>query len=168
MGQISLILMILFCLTGVVAAQQKPLPQFKDFPARDKFAGKPARPKLNSKRARLFRTNIRTQTAEGPNFAGHYRIATWGCGSGCVQFAIVNLQTGDVYFPPEVETVMVFLDQDDDPLQYQVGSRLLVVLGHKEKPNWQSAEEGRFFYEWKNNRLVLIRKIKLERKLDQL
>ena len=168
MGRVSLIVIILFCLAGAAAAQNKPLPQFRDFPTRDKFAGKPARPKLNSKRARLFRTNIKDQTAEGANFAGHFRIATWGCGSGCIQFAIIDVQTGDVYFPPDVETVMVFLDQDDEPLQYQVSSRLLVVLGHKEKTNWQHGEEGKFFYEWKNQRLVLIRKVKLERKQDQL
>jgi hypothetical protein len=148
-----------FCQT--TSTQSKPLPQFKDYPAQETFSGIAAKPKLTSKRARLFRTVIRTPAAEGPNFAGHYRIATWGCGAGCVQFAIVDLQTGDVYFPPEVETVMVLLEQEDDPLQFQAKSRLLGIAGHKEKANFRDSGEGRFFYEWKNNRLVLLRSVKL-------
>jgi len=106
---------------------------------------------------------IRAQAAEGANFAGHYRIATWGCGAGCVQFAIVDVKTGDVYFPPEVETVMVLLEQEDDPLQYRAESRLLVITGKKEKPNFRDSGEGRFFYVWKNNRLALLRSVKLEK-----
>jgi len=150
-----------FCKTS--SAQSTPLPQFKDYSAQESFSGKPAQPKLTSKRARLFRTMIRTQAAEGPNFAGHYRIATWGCGAGCVQFAIVDVKTGDVYFPPEVETVMVLLEQEDDPLQYRAESRLLVITGKKEKPNFRDSGEGRFFYVWKNNRLALLRSVKLEK-----
>lgn len=168
MPRSPIIILVVLIFASSAAAQKKPLPQFKDYPAQEMYSGKPAKPKLTSKRARLFRTNIRTQTAEGPNFAGHYRIATWGCGAGCLQFAVSDVKTGDVYFPPEVETVMVLLDQDGDPLQYQIESRLLVVLGHKEKSNWRSAEEGKFFYEWKNNRLMLVRKVKRVRKQDPL
>lgn len=163
----STVIFVCLCMAGMAVAQTKSLPQFKDYPAQEKFSGKPAQPKLASKRARLFRTMIRTQAAEGPNFAGHYRIATWGCGAGCVQFAIVDVKTGDVYFPPEVETVMVLLEQEGDPLQFQAEGRLLVITGQKEKANFRNAGEGRFFYEWRNNRLVLLRSVKLERKLEQ-
>jgi len=159
---------ILLFIVGPAAAQEKRFPEFKDYPVGEKFSGKPAQPKLASRRARLFRTAIRTQTAEGPNFAGHYRIVTWGCGAGCAQFAIVDVKTGAVYFPPEAETVMVLIDQDDDPLQYQIESRLLIVIGHKAMANWRNPAEGRFYYEWKGNRLVLIRKVRTERKQDQL
>ncbi len=155
-------IMALAQLTAIGAARSlnKPFPQFQDYPVREKFSGKPAAPKLTSKRARLFRTNIRTQTAEGANFAGHYRIVTWGCGAGCAQFAVVDVKTGDVYFPPSVETVMVLLEQEENPLQFRLDSRLLIITGNKQMPNWRNPESGKFFYQWKENRLILIRKVK--------
>ncbi|HMV48463.1 MAG TPA: hypothetical protein PLD20_11475 [Blastocatellia bacterium] len=155
---------VLASLIGAAVPQKKPFPRFKDYPAPDKFSGKPARPKLTSRRARLFRSNIRWQTAEGPDFAGHYKVVTWGCGAGCVQFAIVNVQTGDVHFPPEVETVMALPEREEDPVQRRTGSRLLVLTGRKVKPGWRAAEDGKFYYEWKDDRLVLLRKVKLQTK----
>ena len=36
----------------------------------------------------------------GPNFAGHYTVAVWGCGTTCQSFAIINALTGDVAMGP--------------------------------------------------------------------
>lgn len=36
----------------------------------------------------------------GPNFAGHYAIVRWGCGSPCLMTAIVDLRSGRVLPPP--------------------------------------------------------------------
>ena len=44
--------------------------------------------------ARTYRTVLKGEMAEGPNFAGHNRVAVWGCGSSCAMFAVVNLKTG--------------------------------------------------------------------------
>ncbi len=46
--------------------------------------------------ARMFRTKITEAVAQGPNFAGHYTVATWGCGSGCQEHAVVDVKSGDV------------------------------------------------------------------------
>lgn len=35
------------------------------------------------------------------NFAGHYIITTWGCGSGCVTGVMVDIRDGFVYSMPE-------------------------------------------------------------------
>jgi hypothetical protein len=32
----------------------------------------------------------------GPNFAGHYTVALWGCGTSCQSFAIIDAKTGAV------------------------------------------------------------------------
>jgi hypothetical protein len=45
---------------------------------------------------RMYRTVLRREIALGPNFAGHYRVAVWGCGSSCSMIAVVNLNTGRV------------------------------------------------------------------------
>ena len=46
--------------------------------------------------AKLFRTTITNQVEEGANFAGHYTVATWGCGTSCTGYAIVDVMTGNI------------------------------------------------------------------------
>jgi hypothetical protein len=72
-------------------------PRFLDYPASDIFSGKPVPPKLVRPADRLFRSQIRDGAAKGPNFAGHYSIVKWGCGSQCVSFAVVDAKNGEVY-----------------------------------------------------------------------
>jgi hypothetical protein len=73
--------------------------RFEDFAVAPETIAEPARPRLTSKGARLFRTQLRKEAAEGPNFAGHLRLAQWGCGSCCADFGIVDLKTGVVWMP---------------------------------------------------------------------
>lgn len=46
--------------------------------------------------AKLFRTTITNQVSEGANFAGHYTVVTWGCGTSCRGYAIVDVITGNI------------------------------------------------------------------------
>lgn len=46
--------------------------------------------------AKIFHTAISEQVAGGANFAGHYTVATWGCGTECQGYAIVDLITGNI------------------------------------------------------------------------
>src|ERR1700732_3248202 len=41
--------------------------------------------------AKTYRTILRQQMSDGPNYAGHYRLAYWGCGASCAMFAVINL-----------------------------------------------------------------------------
>ncbi len=43
-----------------------------------------------------FETKIRESVNNGPNFAGKYAYAGWGCGTNCESAAIVNLETGEI------------------------------------------------------------------------
>src|SRR4029077_6203267 len=47
---------------------------FARYPAAPRLQGTPARPKLVTKQARRFRTRLREEAAQGPNFNGHYRV----------------------------------------------------------------------------------------------
>jgi hypothetical protein len=70
-------------------------PRFEEYPVTDIFHGIPAAPKLTTPMERLYRTRIREGVTKGigvmkegieqagPNFAGHYIVVTWGCGSPC-------------------------------------------------------------------------------------
>ena len=51
------------------------------------------------KNANMFRTNLRNAAKEGVNFAGHYILTTWGCGTNCTQSAIIDARNGRVFFP---------------------------------------------------------------------
>jgi hypothetical protein len=131
-------------------------PRFEDMPVAEKFNGKPAPVKLSTAEARRYRTVIREGAREGPNFAGHYTIVTWGCGAGCVQFAIVDAKTGAVYSPRFYVAARVHFDEEtqqpDEPLQFRIGSKLLIVSGSPNEKN-----EGIYYYSWDGKRLALIK-----------
>jgi hypothetical protein len=76
-----------------------PRPTFTDYPVRKIYAGTPAVPKL-SKDQRTFRTMIRRGAASKVEFAGHYTVPRWGCGTSCNQFVIADSITGAVYDVP--------------------------------------------------------------------
>jgi hypothetical protein len=104
-------------------------PRFGDFPAQPDAMTRQATPRLDSRMARRFRTEIRKQAKLGPDFAGHYRVAVWGCGTGCASFGVVDLKTGAIVFPPDLTTVEQVASAPLDHLTYRADSRLLVVTG---------------------------------------
>jgi hypothetical protein len=160
----KLFLMVVIALASAVQcfSQAQSLPRFEDYPASGRLAGKPAPAKIVGKRARLFRTMLRENAARGPNFAGHYTLATWGCGSDCKSLAIIDARTGGVHFLPQLLHVLRVPFQAEEPLQFRPDSRLLIVVGDRNL----AGGEGKYFYEWVNNRLRLIRSTKSFRKGD--
>lgn len=142
-------------LAGSVAAAE-PLPAFGDFPAGDRFAGKPSLPQLSTPQARRFRTLLRDEAARGPNFAGHYTVARWGCGAGCISWAIIDARGGRVWFAPF--TVAPACADDSDAclpsLEFRPDSELMVISGAR---NEQGA--GRYFYRWHAGVLTLLKAV---------
>jgi hypothetical protein len=129
-------------------------PRFQDFAVPSIFKGKPTAVDFSrNPQARHYRTELRRQAAKGPDFAGHYKIAIWGCGSSCEEFAIIDSQNGRVYFPSELPYVTwTGYEGTNFGLQYRIDSRLLVLHGSpKEKP-----QIGTFYYLWQTNSLRLI------------
>ena len=131
-------------------------PRFEDFAVTEKFTGKPATVKFVSRDARRYRTVIREGAREGPNFAGHYTIVTWGCGAGCVQFVIVDAKSGAIYSPRFYVAPRMHFDEEtqqpDEPLRFRIDSKLLIVSGSPNEKN-----EGIYYYEWDGRRLGLIK-----------
>lgn len=85
----------------------------------DTFIGKRAGINSSSnKTARRFRSAITWSIDKfGMNFAGHYNLARWGCGTSCQNGAITDLKTGRVYDIPTAAFDYAF----------RKDSRLLVV-----------------------------------------
>jgi hypothetical protein len=158
----------LFCLAlcafveSPSVAHEVGAPSFESYPA-VVWRGKVAPLNLRSHPlAQKFRTVIREQLrSEGVNFAGHYTIASAGCGTGCSITAVIDARTGQAFFPNEFYTWTGIVGdyeapEGEDPWTYRAGSRLLKAIG---RPHiGKSGEErygpsGIYFYEWKNNRL---------------
>jgi hypothetical protein len=58
----------------------------------------------NLSQAVNFKTAIDEAVAAGPNFAGKYAVAQWGCGTGCQGHAVVNVESGKIIaFGPQTE-----------------------------------------------------------------
>jgi len=106
---------------------------------------------------------IRDWTKRGPNFAGHFTIAAWGCGTGCEQIAIVDNESGHVYESPfgSLPAALVCLganvEEDKTGIFYRENSSLLVVTGC---PNFGQC--GTWYYVWTGTRLKLLRHLPLK------
>lgn len=86
------------------------------------YTGEPAPVNFDSNPdAKLFRTTIDSQVAEGANFAGHYTVATWGCGTSCTGYAIVDVITGNI-----VDYVPYYENQALEGFVSSVSSNILV------------------------------------------
>jgi len=78
---------IALALALVQLATTPPLA-LEDFPVTQTFAGRPVPPDLASHpRAQVYKTVLREQAGEGPNFAGHYTIIRTEMKSGETTFA---------------------------------------------------------------------------------
>jgi hypothetical protein len=142
---------------GVTADADTARPKFSDFKVEEHFRGKPAPVNLASDpQAKTYRRMLREGARTGPNFAGHFTIVTWGCGTACQQFAIVDASTGKVFFSREVPYVS-FGDWEGEPycLAFQKESRLIAVYGRIKEDD----PRGIFFYTWDGTRLTLIKSI---------
>jgi hypothetical protein len=93
------ILLTLLLTTYEVVGQSRPgatLPRFEDYAVQEKWGGTAASVRFQTPSDREFRTQFINASKDPPNFAGHYRVATWGCGTDCLQGGIVDLSTGQL------------------------------------------------------------------------
>ena len=112
--------------------RERPAPRFEDYPVREVYRGPAAPVRLDSRKARMFRTRLREDSRGGPNFAGRYAVVVWGCGTGCAQMGVVDSKTGRVYFPPL--EYMDIPDTEDEAARsrvFRLDSRLLVLTRNR-------------------------------------
>lgn len=50
----------------------------------------------NFPEAKSYYTMITKSVEDGSNFAGHFTIARWGCGTDTLAYSIINNKTGDI------------------------------------------------------------------------
>jgi hypothetical protein len=62
------------------------------------YKGKLASPDFSSNpEAKQFITRIKEGCKEGVNFAGHFTLVYWGCGTACQYGVVVDRKTGKIY-----------------------------------------------------------------------
>ena len=156
---------------GVVFGQANPtdanksVPRFEDFPvsASAIFNGTPADPQFQNPGRRMYRTMIRQATKKRPNFAGRYRIAEWGCGTACVQIAIVDTKSGQVYRTLEVfpgtplSGSGALGDEGETGMFYRLDSLLFILRGC---PNFRKC--AAYYYKWNGNQFTLLRRVPMK------
>ncbi len=142
---VTLLSLLLLAVIPLFGQNPQPYP-FAQYPAPAPYKGKPAPPKLTTRSQREFRTVLRQGAQKGPNFAGHYTVVEWGCGSNCVVFAVVDAANGKVYerdMPP-------INNQYPCGLSYRLESRLFVV----EKSSTPNGNCEAQLYTWNGSRFV--------------
>ncbi len=132
------------------------LPAFEQYKVKVSTA-KPKPIKLAGNRdARMFRTRLREALADGVNFAGHFVLATWGCGTSCLQGAIIDTNTGVVYFPEELSGMSFgYIDDEVEPLQYQKDSKLFILSGNP--GNGKNPVEGAYYLIWEGTKFKQVK-----------
>jgi hypothetical protein len=152
MKKLTLVSFIFLLMTTFVLAQKEKEPSFSDYRVKaQRITAK--QPNLASnKNARMYRTNLRNAAKEGVNFAGHYVLAWWGCGTSCIEAAIIDARTGKVFFPSVLQGVGAgFCDLPDnvETLDFKPNSRLLILSGFKgADQNQPDGKCGIYYFEW--------------------
>ncbi len=141
------------------------LPRFSSFPTKAEKARARSIDFRRSPGAEAFRTRLRRALAEGTDFAGHYKIAGWGCGTGCISGAVIDVRNGRVYFPEELYAFSVGYftgEYETEPLKYRKNSRLLILSGipGSADDNVPQRPWGDYYFEWKHGRFRQIKYVK--------
>jgi hypothetical protein len=134
-------------------------PSFEQYSVPIAFAGVPAPVDLSSDPdAKRFRTRLRERAEGPPDFADHFAVARWRCGTDCQVVAIIDATTGAVHFLPIVAEVDVSYVRD---------SRLMVVnppdaiadRGWKIPDDCATWVPSTSYYEWTGTEFRLLRRV---------
>jgi hypothetical protein len=142
---------LLFFFADEILAQRK-VPRFKDYPVAKTYWGKIPKLKLTSDdepwRDR-FQWAIENQKV---NFAGHYIVTDWSCGSTCVLGAAINAQTG------KISWWKVRLNYDvEAPVSYRRNSRLIILSGCRGDD--ADYKTGTHFFKIQNGKFVHLKSV---------
>jgi hypothetical protein len=156
---ISFVLLLVSAAQGRSLLGKPPEPDtwtFQHYPVAGGFKGTPAAPILATPFEHSYRTQIRVQARKGPNFAGHFTLAKWGCGSPCLGFVIIDATAGTVY-DPNIIVGCANKYGSEAKIDFRLGSRLIAATGVSEAA--VSSTEvvcGTDYYLWDGKHLDLL------------
>jgi hypothetical protein len=153
-----LLLTLILVVSSLAVFGQKSVPQFKNYPAGKIYRGKNAPVKLPTGDERMFRSRLTAAAKQKPNFAGHYVLTYWGCGTECRGGAVIDVKTGKVTFFDFSLCCWEHYGEDEfEPINFRVDSKLVIFTGAR---NEKDGDEGTHFYKFENGRFIFIKTIK--------
>lgn len=155
-----------------VSGQNRKIPTFSQYPAKVEKARAKAIDFRHSRGAETFRTRLTDGLRRGVNFAGHYVVVGWGCGTGCISGGIIDARNGRVYFPNAFHDIGVWYDDSGyiaEPVKFRKNSRLFVISGISGDQEERNDDKiwGDYYYELKGNGLGLIKFVPRKRTNEQ-
>ena len=156
-GSLILLAFALFA-SALNANAQNVVPRFSDYPVREHYRGKTA-PLVLTRAARVYRTRLKEAAQGKPNFAGRFIVTTWGCGTECLEGAIIDARTGRVFMLPFTLCCWSPGTVDDNfkPVDHRLNSSLIILSGARDEKDGDYATRA---YRFQNNRLVLVKTIR--------
>ncbi len=148
--------LLLIFLPSIYAAGQKRAPRFEDYPARQTYKRK-NHALILTRENRMFRTKLREAAGEKPNFAGHYIVAIWGCGTSCVTGAIIDAATGRVFSLPFSVCCWESTKDDFEPVEFDLNSTLIAFNGARAE---KEGDVATHFYKFENDKLIFLKSVK--------
>lgn len=127
------------------------------------YAAKSA-PVIITSKDRMYRTRLKEAAQQKPNFAGHYILTTWGCGTECLmgsrnrrQYRKSTVDSARIRFAAGTKSSDT---RASIPIEFRLNSRLIVFTGIR---NEQDGDQGAHFYEFGPTGFKHIRTIKSSR-----
>jgi len=145
-------------------SSRKTIPRFEDFSVPTPLPSRQG-PTYVANHVPDFQKEIFDVARQGPDFAGHFVVEQFTCGSGCTSFVIVNLRTSEV-FRNDFNVAYSFCADGYEPgaeLVYRPDSRLLIVNGAIETLSRTKGEVdgpcGHFYFLWDGRSLKQIHSV---------
>lgn len=116
----------------------EPTHNYSEFPSGTVYKRHPAKPKLETRTDYRYKTRI-TEAAKAPvNFASHYTISTWGCGTSCEMGVAVDAITGKIHWLPMKAYISFISDpnwaeepdeneENPEAFNYRIDSKMLYI-----------------------------------------
>lgn len=114
--------------SGVTASKPISAIRFSDYPVAAPAAFKPRHPdfRLAPAGASAYKRQIKLGARAGAVFAGRVAITTWGCGTRCENWAMVDLSSGHIVWPEApFQPLQYNLPCEAKLLEYRLDSRML-------------------------------------------
>lgn len=141
-----------FVPSAVIAKSGEIIYQFDKYSEKVENSSRSVKVRIVTAKDRKYASVLREAASAKADFAGHYILASWGCGASCVVSAAIDTKDGSVHWFPY--TVCCWRIDITEPLEYKVNSKLLITHG---KLNETGKDDDRYF-EFLNGRFGLLQR----------
>ena len=135
-GKTSIVKFFLINLVGVLGVWSSfsNAAEYSDYPVHKISTNKvPKIEYAGNPDARAFRTKLQDAVGHSANFAGSFRVISWGAGTMAERTALVDVKTGKVFLAPFTAALGI---------QYRLNSRLMLENDPTEVSSYIKDHEG--------------------------